>query len=77
MKNFKSFNEQFNENNMVEVEIPMTIIEICKRHNISDENIKEVFLNYINYTLGIEYGTESNGFEAYCEESDNITDYIN
>lgn len=76
MKNIKSFNEEFNERLIVEVEIPKSIIAICERHNIPQQNIKEVFSNYIDHVLGTTYGVETEGFEIYCEESDNITDYV-
>lgn len=43
---------------------------------IREENQKELFENYINHLLGTDYGVELEGFSVWCEEDDNISDYI-
>lgn len=77
MKNIKSFKENFQGQTMsVEVEIPQSIIDVCREYGVKEENIKEVFSNYIDDVVGTTWGQEDNQFRIFCDEADNIVDYI-
>ena len=82
MKHLKRFNEDTSEyvgNNQsdysVTITIPQTIINICKKHNIDEEQYETLFENYMAHLIGDIYGSEAEQFGRWCEESDNISDY--
>jgi hypothetical protein len=82
MKHLKKFNEnseyyqKYEGELNINISIPPTMIEIAKEFGVSDENMKEVFESYIDHLLGTIYGQEENEFTTWCEDSDNIVDFI-
>lgn len=76
LKGFNKINENFSDSNIITIEIPESIIEHMGEIGISEGNQKEVFENYINHLLGTDYGVELDGFSTWCDDEDNITDYI-
>ncbi len=82
MKHLKKFNEnseywqKYEGELNINIAIPPTMIEIAKDFGVTDENMKDVFEAYIDHLLGTVYGQEENEFTAWCEDSDNIVDYI-
>jgi hypothetical protein len=82
MKHLRKFNEnseywqKYEGELNINIAIPPTMIEIAKEFGVTDENMKEVFESYIDHLLGTVYGQEENEFTSWCEDSDNIADYI-
>lgn len=76
LKGFDKINENFSDSNIITIEIPESIKEHMEELGISEENQKELFENYINHLLGTDYGVELEGFSVWCEEDDNISDFI-
>jgi hypothetical protein len=61
--------------NSITIEIPKSIIKIMESNNIDPDKYKEVFQNYIEHLIGTLYGQETEQFNDWCDETDNITDY--
>lgn len=60
----------------IELEIPQGIVEQCKKLNIAEENISVVFKNYCYDKLGYFVALTDNDFKYWCEDDDNICDYV-
>lgn len=60
----------------IELEIPQGIIDQCRKMNIADVNIPNIFKDYCQDKLGIYVGVASNDFKYWCEDDDNICDYV-
>jgi hypothetical protein len=88
MKHLKRFNEEaefypgfekdedYSNNLEITVSIPKSMVSIAKKNGISDKNMEDLFLTYISHKIGETYGHEENEFSVWCEESDNIVDFI-
>jgi hypothetical protein len=89
MKHIKKFNEDINfhkahfdlhhnpkDNLNLSISVPVSMISIAKEFGVLEENMEEVFGNYVQHLLGTTYNTEADEFRVWCEESDNIADYI-
>lgn len=60
----------------IELEIPQGIIDQCRKLNINDFNIPNVFKDYCQDKLGYYVGIASNDFRYWAEDDDNICDYV-
>ena len=89
MKHLKRFNEEaefypgfekneddYNFEITVSFKIPKSMISIAKKNGISEENMEDLFTTYISHKIGETYNQEGDEFSAWCEESDNIVDFI-
>jgi hypothetical protein len=91
MKHLRKFNEELDRIVMgsdikgdgylpkkinLNINIPPSMVSIAKKFGVTDENMEEVFNNYIQHLLGTIYNTEGDEFILWCEDSDNIADYI-
>ena len=52
--------------------IPQSIVYIALDNDIPKENIKDVYLNYLDYQLGSSSNQEEDMFSNWCETEDNI-----
>lgn len=78
MKHLRKFNEELDRIVKIHlnITIPTSMVSIAKEFGVTDENMEEVFNNYVQHLLGTIYNTEADDFRRWCEESDNIVDYI-
>jgi hypothetical protein len=90
MKHLKRFNEEAefypgfekdedysnNPEITVSFKIPKSMISIARKNGVSEENMEDLFVTYISHKIGETYGQEGDEFSAWCEESDNIVDFI-
>lgn len=60
----------------IELEIPQEIINQCRKLNIADVNIPNIFKDYCQDKLGIYVGVVSNDFRVWTEDDDNICNYV-
>jgi len=60
----------------ITIEVPDAIIEHCKELNISQENIPKLFQFFIYDRLGFDSHWGIDSFLEWCEEDDNICDFV-
>lgn len=75
MKRLKKFNENLNNDLVVEIKIPSSAIKRMSQLGISEDKMKECYEQYVLESLGIVFGAEGEYFNTWTEESDNVTDY--
>lgn len=90
MKHLKRFNEEAefypgfekdedysnNPEITVSFKIPESMVKIAKENGVSEENMEDLFKTYISHKIGETYNQEGDEFSVWCEESDNIVDFI-
>jgi len=59
----------------ISINIPRSIISHMDRLGIPQNNHSELFREYIDFLLGVNYGTEVDSFTRWTEQEDNITDF--
>jgi hypothetical protein len=72
----KSKLNEINSSLKIDVNIPTSMIDVAKEYGISNKYFKDVFNDYIKDILGIPYSQEADQFINWCEDPDNIADYI-
>ena len=61
----------------ITLNIPESIVEICNKNDITDETkIVQIYTNFVNDMLGRTWEREVDSFETYCENDDNVIDYV-
>ena len=78
MKHLKRFNEEIgNEPKYtISMSVPVSAYELLKKSGVPDESIVAAYTQYVKHSLGLTYGTDLDEFRAWCEESDNLVDFI-
>ena len=60
----------------ISINIPSGIKSHMDRLGIPQEDHSELFREYIDFLLGVNYGTEVDQFTRWTEQEDNIVDFI-
>ena len=60
----------------ISINIPSGIKSHMDRLGIPQNNHSELFKEYIDFLLGVNYGTEVDSFTRWTEQEDNIVDFI-
>jgi len=60
----------------ISINIPSGIKSHMDRLGIPQNNHSELFREYIDFLLGVNYGREVDQFTRWTEQEDNITDFI-
>ena len=47
-----------------------------KKNGVSDDKIVEAYTQYVKDSLGYTYGQDFDYFSTWCEESDNLADFV-
>jgi hypothetical protein len=76
LKRFDKTNESISGSNSITIIIPDSISAHMDELGIREENKKDLFENYINHLLGTNYGVELEGFSVWCEQDDNVSDFM-
>lgn len=78
MKHLKKFNENTHtdSNLTFKLSVPSNVYNILKNKGIKESKIIEAYKEYIMYSLGISTGTDLNQFELWCQNEDNLVDFI-
>jgi hypothetical protein len=61
--------------NQISINIPKGIKLHMNKLGIPENNQSKLFEEYIDFLLGVNYGTEVDSFMTWTEEEDNITDF--
>lgn len=83
MKHVKKFNEiywaGYGQSNLIyheiKIQIPQSAIDTMKEKGVANDKMSDCYLQYVEEQLGMTFNQESEYFDNWCEEDDNVTDY--
>jgi len=72
MKQQKEYESKYT----ISIPVPVSAYELLKKSGVTDENIVAAYTEYVKHSLGLPYGTDLEEFRTWCEESDNLVDFL-